>query len=346
MSLTDKLGNNVKSVALAGIIGLSSSSALADTIYIDTNWTFDEINNLLDGNPETFGKDGQTDPVRNDVVEFALGTYQVPLIRDAKFKSNIDGITIIGQGPGLTIFRGNSPDGGLIWEVQGQDVSIGLFSMENSRGGLKVDGDRAYNNVYVGYIDSEGLDIHYIYDQQKASGRIDTPSVFVDHLNLIDGTTSFHWNDRDQIVDYTDKFMEGDNVSIDGTGNGIDPPMIIEDGHVIETRGTDWRNCLFQNMQSTFVPRAYEGLPGRLSGNAPSFCGESNINHATLYELGIGVGNWEENNPNKFLDNEGRPIWGSIATGPWYKDRQNRFIGYIGAKEPAFIPRVSAVRPR
>lgn len=344
MSLISKIRNKAKVTTLAGLVGLTPT-AKADVIYIDTSWTNPQINAVLDGNPNTLGKDGQTDANYGDTVSFSAQTFQLSF--HEKYVCNIDGVAVLGEGPGLTIFRGIDPDSGAIWEVKGQDVTMGLFSMENSRFGLRVSGrDRDYDNIYLAYIESQDLDIHYIYDQQKATERIDMPSIFADHLSLIGGTTSFHWGDLNQVVDYRDKFMEGDNISIDGTGNGIDPPMIIENGHVIETRGTDWRNCLFQNMQSSFVPRAYEGLPGRLSGQAPSFCGENNIEHATLYELGIGVGNWEENNSGKFLDNQGRPIWGSVATGPQYRNRDGRFIGYAGAIEPAFLPRISAVRSR
>lgn len=319
--------------------------AFAEDIYVNVSWMNEAggsatlINNLLDGDPNTFGLNGIEDAKPGDTVHFDSGLYQLPFDRTF-FRSNIDGINLFGAGTDLTIFRGPSTESGLIWEIKGENITIAHFSMEFSRIGLKVDGDRPYDNVLLSDIISNELDMHYMYDQQKAEYETVYPSIFVEYLQIYGGTSAFQWNEKNEIVTQNDKYMEGQNIFINGTGNGIVPPRIVQNGHVIEVKGADWRNSLFMNMEAPFIPSVYEGLPrGRLGDSAPSFCGESNIVHETFYELGIGVGNWEENDPSAFLDENGRPIWNSVATGSQYRDRKTgKFIGYVGAIPPFSFP--------
>ena len=59
-------------------LALRTETGKAGDIFIDPSWAFQEINNILDGNPVTLGKNGQTDAQAGDTVHFAAGVYQLP----------------------------------------------------------------------------------------------------------------------------------------------------------------------------------------------------------------------------------------------------------------------------
>src|SRR3989344_522293 len=86
----------------AGIAGLALSvfgsyQSKAADINVDPSWSYTEINNILDNNPGTLGKGGQTDAQAGDTVRFAAGTYQLPQIVDASYRLMTDGVNLSGN---------------------------------------------------------------------------------------------------------------------------------------------------------------------------------------------------------------------------------------------------------
>jgi hypothetical protein len=105
-------------------------------IIIDGTWTYAEINNVLDNDPATFGKDGIPDPLpgSGEIIEFAGNTtYTIPPINNAKFINKIPGITIRGEDNLTTILR-NDPQvsSGIIFENRAAGTQIKTFNFADS----------------------------------------------------------------------------------------------------------------------------------------------------------------------------------------------------------------------
>src|SRR3989344_6477677 len=82
-------------------------AAGSQTINIDESWSYTEINNVMDGNSSTKGKNNTSDPLAysGDTILFKktkTGLYQTPAQQSASFENYIPGITIQSE-PGVIL---------------------------------------------------------------------------------------------------------------------------------------------------------------------------------------------------------------------------------------------------
>jgi len=332
MPLTDRIRNfydsTRKNLIRAGSIAAIVTSTYAQPsragdIYVDPTWMSDGtptlINNILDGNPETLGKDSQTDAQAGDTVHFAEGTYQLPMQQGVNFKLRVDEVDIQGAGWDNTLLRGASPNSGTIWQIYSSDNTLSHFQTENSFVGMVISGED-FNNITFSNVLSINHHQHYAWPQQNADSETNTPSINVDHCYLIGGNTGFQFNKLDGATPNT-KYLGGANITIDGLNAiGINAPIVWEGGQVVEMKGNDdFFDTIIINTDAPFIEEAYEGM------NSPQGFVEWWNGSESLFVRGIGIYNIEE---NPLLDGNGMPLPGSPAIGPQYGN------GYAGAVPP------------
>jgi len=330
MSLTDRLNGlfhsakrNLKNLGIATTIVASTyfnNPSKAEIINVNPSWNWQNINYLLDGNPNTQGN-GRADAVAGDLVVFAPGIYQLQMQQGASFELRINSVNLTGLGWNATIFRGASPYSTIAWKIYSSDNTLSNFRTENAFAGLWVGGDN-YNNINFRFIKTIGHTQHYIWREQNAPLPINIPSIKTENCYIINGATGFHFNEIQGTTRNT-KYLGMRNVTIDGVSAlGIDAPLVIENNRVIEVRGNnDFFDTVIVNTRASFRERAYEGF------RSPIGFVEHNNGSGSLQSRGF-PGNIEA---NPLLDAEGRPQKGSPAIGPQY------FRGYAGAVPPRLI---------
>ncbi len=314
-------------ISVIGIFLASSTSAA--TINVDTSWMADGyptlINNIMDGDPETLGKDGQTDAQYGDTISFTAGRYQLPMDYGNWFKLYIDGVTIQGdlnydwgtEEP-ITIFRGASPNSGGVWESFASNLTFTDFITENSFAGPVVKGDN-YENILFQFIRSKGHRKHFVWKKQDRLIDTTTPDVFMRNVYIEGGEVGFHYDSQGQGANMKTKYLGGEHITAANlTGLVIDAPLADNNGTPVFKGDDDFNDSIIIGGTS-FREDLYGGM------NSPNGFVEWSIDVASLESRGIGMYNVEA---YPKLNDHGRPLPGSIAIGSQYKD------GYSGAIPP------------
>jgi len=312
------------SLILVASVAFLVSSADAREIIVDPSWMADGyptlINNIMDGDPETFGKDGETDAVYGDTISFASGTYELPMDR-VWFVLKIDGVDIKGAGWDNTILKGPNANTGFIFEIKSSNNTFSDLKMEGRFIGALINGEN-YENINFSFLKTNGFDKHITWDNQYDESETLEPTIWLENVYMKEGSIGIHFAEINGTRRET-KFLGGSHLTLDGvTVVGIDAPVIWENQTVTEMKGNDhFSDSIIVNSQAEFFPDTYNGM-----GSPWNFIAHEVVEE-TMADRGIGKNNIED---NPMLDSNGRPRPGSPAIGRQYKD------GYAGAVPPHF----------
>lgn len=301
--------------------GEPDTGVLASVIVVTTEWTFDEINNIMDGNPATLGRGGQPDAQAGDTIVFAEGTYNIPMrLPEVYFRLRINGVNISGAGMDRTTFVGAS-QGSVVWLIQSSNNTLANFTTTNAVGGLDVLGAN-YDNIVFRNIKSIGHEQHYPYMHQDAPEPLGRPSIWLDGCHILGGELGVVFN-RINVPTLGTKYAGVINCTIeDLSGTAITGPLVPDDGsgNPIFLGNDSWESCIIRRVRASFPEPAYRGM------RSPGKFVEAEVPPGTsLYERGIGQYNLLA---DPMLNADRRPMKGSPAIAPWHRR------GYAGAFPP------------
>jgi|GEM_PF-2943008 len=311
-------------IAILTILPMAS----ARDIYVDTSWMVNGdpvlINNLMDGDPNTLGKNGELDAEYGDTIHFATGTYQLPFEYGKRFRVLTSGIKIQGAGWDNTILRGPTITSGTVLEIRAENVTIAKLRTENSFLGIKIGSlnGEEFDGTNISFVKTIYHDQHYAWENQEAPQETIEPSIWLENIFLKEGEIGFHHIKGNGATMNTKYIGSRHGTSQELTKIVIDAPLAINDsGDPIFKGNDDFSDWIIQN-GTTFRADLYLGM------NSPTGFVEWNIDTDSLQDRGIGINNIEA---DPLLDSNGKPKRGSPAIGPQYTD------GYAGAIPPNFV---------
>lgn len=310
--------------------------AMSETIVVDTSWTLEEINSIIDGDPGTVGKGGQADASAGDIVHLTAGLYRLP--QDGPGQINrielrIDGVDVEGEGWDRTVLEGFDDLHAAIVTVYSRDNEIRDLEIRKAKVGLTVNGD-TYDNIRCTRIMSTDMrEFHYAYDDNQA-GPAATPSIQLTNCYLKEaspqsGVTGIHYSKMEGATENT-KYAGISNCTFNGLAMGAEAPIYLDSqGRIVVKGNDDFHDNLMINMTSSFTPVLYMGF------QTPDGHVESNISEGSLEARGIqpaeGTPNREYLLEELRLDSSGRPLKGSPVIGSQFSK------GYCGGVPPAYL---------
>lgn len=325
---------------------VATSSVVAT---IDPSWSYEDINGLLDGDPDTFGKAGAIDPVFGQTVRWEAGVYMLPVIPggNPSYELKIDGVILSGPlDPMVNRIEDTavlmhdpqtSSPGAILRGCSSHNVFANL-NLRQANVGISM--EENYSNILVYNVNAcsdatTSLDKIAEWQAEYNQGSNLLPSIiFSDTIGeTISKGYLFGLGAEPTTLDT--KWAAVLRVTLRDIGAfGIQPPHCLStcepdySGPRIILGLEDFIDNLFLDSDGVpFIPEIYEGSPA-VSGvtgfistdsvpgpkrNDEWNVGLSDPNFQTLASLGIGEGNFDT---NPFVNIYFRPAWGTDAVGP------------------------------
>lgn len=345
---------------IIGLYGTWLTPVYGADIYVDTSWTFDEINAILDGNPATLGKNGHPDVSTGDIVHFASGTYTVPPRPGGNtfFKLYVPGVELRGQDRETTILQADpaysSP---IVFVVYVAGATLRNFTFLNEHGlgwGIIVSTGmdptapvRIHDNTFSN-MERSIVWISYTVDGDNSQPSIIVSDNYFHHLAI-----AAHFNDSPDIATSaaTAWAVLANNTFERITLLVYEPPAFCTVGPPCDLQEIGWLglcqfdgNVIVDSDGAVMPQEVFEGvcpLPSIITAgsNTPDANGEwQDCLNPTLYPcvstlaaawggynfVGDTMFNWAR-----------RPLPGSPLIGSQYKNIDGSTRGYGGANPPA-----------
>ncbi|MBI5804145.1 hypothetical protein HY450_02785 [Candidatus Pacearchaeota archaeon] len=352
-----RLYSTIKKGSLLGAAAIAAASyfpnsVMAEVINVDPTWSYTEINAILDNDPLTFGKDGQTDAQPGDTLHFAAGTYQLPLQQGgAEFKIYVSGTPtqpIILESNLDAILKGSfGPQGGAVFRVKSaSNITFRNLDIQNAFVGVAIEDN--YSNITLeGNNFTNSLSKAIIWENQYNAEGNAQASVTLDGNIISSVIVGFNFDKMDIPTTAETRYVDALNNTFDNiSGLGGDPPFIVNtayrggnglEGDCEEGQVTilgNFAGNIFQNSPgASFQEILYCGWPinplleletiPEENGEWSMQAGES------FFSRGIGQTNFEA---DPMLDAYFRPAMNSPAIGPQFNGGQG---GVAGARGPA-----------
>ena len=323
-------------IAAAAMLGGGAKEARAGTVYVDASWVVGGspilVNNILDGDPLTFGKDGRTDLVPGDTLHFSAGVYQLGLGQGC-FQVHVEDVIIEGDGVDAngeptTKFAGANPGGSIpVWAVYANNCVLQDFETGNSFAGVCLLSPD-HQNIVLQRIRAVGHGTHMFYVKREAPEETLQPSIHIEFCEFIGSHSGTGISISSLDGTPKTKYAGVSNCTLDGIEIGINAPFYSVGPYRLAIKGSnDLHNNVCLNGASTYAPDLYqffETPDGHVEANVENGLVDNGVQPET------GTPNIEYPSVADLqLDANGNPTAGSPLIGPQYGP-----AGYCGARPP------------
>lgn len=326
----------------------------AADLQVDTSWTFDQINAILDGNPNTLGKDGHPDAQPGDVVNFASGVYQLPMIQGATFIAQIPNVHLRGQGFDTTL-RGVETSSGAVVAVFSVGVHVSNFTFENAQHGCVCAGDLdPASPIVIAGCRFRMLDLAIRWDNYSIVGDNTHPSLIVTDNHFDSVPFGILYNSQSDPTSFETAWAQVVNNTFEGiqllayqlprvcpTGTGCTDQEIAclglpeFDGNVVvDSDGAVLNDVCFSGVGWPIGASNLRGVSDLPDSNGEwEDCLDPNPSYPCVSTLAAA---WGGHNfvDNPLLNWARRPLPGSPLVGQHYVQPDGTPRGYGGANAP------------
>ncbi len=329
-------------------VSAGEASSVPRTIYIDSGWTRDEINELMDN--DGVGVNGEEEPAFGDTVWLAE-PYRLPnTTPQIPIEIYTPGVAFRGEDRTITFLKGPlDATSAIVLRVYAPHVTVSDMEIGEAWLGVDHKGDYGFNLVErVDFATTLAGVLH----NKTLAGDNSLPSVTYDEIFAQNPRIGVFFDEEGMPSSEQSPFpYVARSTFRQVTEIGVHPPFYIpgQTGNfktafsACPTIAGQYDENLFVDSpdgSSFFPPSVSCGSNGFKSFNLVdesqfpiTLSGEfnvgTNVGWETLADRGIGVGNIDDSDGFNYVTVHGRPVIGSISIGPQFSS------GKIGAFNPA-----------